>query len=431
MVVADEPKGVTARARRREARRLIEGRPRPRGPCPPEVGMSCRHRSVRVEAFPSCDALNLFGPRRSTSDLSSRPPVETKRPALTPACPPVAVPTAPQEFEAPSCQPTRAASEQPELTVGRLAVAVWPASQGIEAPSFHLTPPPAEAPGLAPEKSEPRSFQPTPPASEHSDLTLGRLAWAVSPAPQEIGSASLRLTPPPSEAPALAPDASAVAVSAAPQEIGSRSFQLTPPASEHSELTLGTLAPAMSPAPQEIGSPSLRLTAAAASEAPAPGSDGPVAVSPAPYAIEAHSFQLRPPTRGERAPAAEGTPQSERAYPSSDPASTTSRELTAKKDGRPVVRLGLHQHDSAWVVECEVHPVGLASVAPSCPGPYTFMSREQARVFLDETGQALRYLGCQVDDGSNASLLTSDERLRSARWRSDLGVPAEVDRLGG
>ena len=258
-----------------------------------------------------------------------------------PACPVSIFGLRRSAFEHSSQPPVE--TEQARLAAAAPAVVISPTPGEIEVPSFQLTSLASEQPVLRP---------PLP-------------AMVVEAAPLGIEPLSFKPTPQVGETPVRSPDAPPLAVSPAAEGITSLSFQLTPPPSE---------APVLAPA--------------------AP----PVAVSPAPHLIESHSFQLRPPTTGGRTPAQEMTARGERAYPDSSPPATTSRRLTARKDGQLVLRLGLLQDDSAWVVECEVYPAGRASVAPKRPGPYTFKSREQARVFLDETEKALRYLGCQVDD---------------------------------
>lgn len=69
---------------------------------------------------------------------------------------------------------------------------------------------------------------------------------------------------------------------------------------------------------------------------------------------------------------------------------------SAKKDGRQVVTLRRLQLGDQYIVECDVYPVGTMRVEPVRPGPYVFVSREEANAFIDETTQALEYLGCEV-----------------------------------
>ena len=252
-------------------------------------------------------------------------------------------------------------------------LAVSPAAEKSESPSFQLTPPPREQHVLRPpppmivEAAPPGItslfLQPTPQVGEQPVLRPP-LPMIVEAAPLEITSLSFKPAPRGGEASVRFPDAPLVAVSPTEEESESLSFQLTPPASE--ALVLAPAAP-------------------------------PVPVSPAPDVIGSHSFQLRLPTTGET-PAEEAAARGERADPDSSLPATPSRQLTARKDGQLVLRLGLRQDDSAWVVECEVYPGGRASLPPTRPGPYRFVSREQARVFLDETEKALCCLGCLVDD---------------------------------
>jgi hypothetical protein len=69
---------------------------------------------------------------------------------------------------------------------------------------------------------------------------------------------------------------------------------------------------------------------------------------------------------------------------------------TARKDGRQVVTLRRLQLGSQFIVESDVYPVGTMRVEPMRPGPYVFTSREEANAFIEETTQALEYLGCDV-----------------------------------
>jgi hypothetical protein len=72
------------------------------------------------------------------------------------------------------------------------------------------------------------------------------------------------------------------------------------------------------------------------------------------------------------------------------------RLRTARKDGRQVVTLRRADVDEQIVVECEVYPVNSLRVEPIRPGPYHFDTEDAANAFVDETGRALEYLGCDV-----------------------------------
>lgn len=69
---------------------------------------------------------------------------------------------------------------------------------------------------------------------------------------------------------------------------------------------------------------------------------------------------------------------------------------TARKDGREVVTLRCAEQDGAWVVECDVYPLGGLRVEPLRPGPYRFGKPEEADAFLSEALLALKYLGCDI-----------------------------------
>jgi hypothetical protein len=69
---------------------------------------------------------------------------------------------------------------------------------------------------------------------------------------------------------------------------------------------------------------------------------------------------------------------------------------SAKKDGRQVVTMRRLQLGIQYIVECDVYPVGTMRVEPVRPGPYVFATREEANVFIEETSQALEYLGCEI-----------------------------------
>jgi 5-carboxymethyl-2-hydroxymuconate isomerase len=69
---------------------------------------------------------------------------------------------------------------------------------------------------------------------------------------------------------------------------------------------------------------------------------------------------------------------------------------SARKDGREIVRLRFVEERNAFLVECEVYPVGGLRVEPLRPGPYRFAAREDADTFIRETITILEYLGCDV-----------------------------------
>jgi 5-carboxymethyl-2-hydroxymuconate isomerase len=70
---------------------------------------------------------------------------------------------------------------------------------------------------------------------------------------------------------------------------------------------------------------------------------------------------------------------------------------SARKDGREIVRLRFVEEQNAFLVECEVYPVGGLRVEPLRPGPYRFGSRDDADTFIRETITILEYLGCDVE----------------------------------
>jgi hypothetical protein len=74
------------------------------------------------------------------------------------------------------------------------------------------------------------------------------------------------------------------------------------------------------------------------------------------------------------------------------------RELvsSARKDGRPVVRLTCADYGDEWVVAADVYPVDELSVEPRSAGPYVFDSAQEARNFVESSLAALRLLGCEV-----------------------------------
>ena len=69
---------------------------------------------------------------------------------------------------------------------------------------------------------------------------------------------------------------------------------------------------------------------------------------------------------------------------------------SARKDGREIVRLHFVEERNAFLVECEVYPVGGLRVEPLRPGPYRFGARDDADTFIRETITILEYLGCDV-----------------------------------
>jgi 5-carboxymethyl-2-hydroxymuconate isomerase len=83
------------------------------------------------------------------------------------------------------------------------------------------------------------------------------------------------------------------------------------------------------------------------------------------------------------------------------PDSGDARELFvrhAKKDGRSLAYLKAIDYGDSCVVEAEVFPVGARDSKPVQPGPYTFADVSQARAFVDESVEALLYLGCDVNE---------------------------------
>jgi 5-carboxymethyl-2-hydroxymuconate isomerase len=69
---------------------------------------------------------------------------------------------------------------------------------------------------------------------------------------------------------------------------------------------------------------------------------------------------------------------------------------SARKDGRELVRMRYVEDTGAFLVECEVYPVGGLRVEPLRPGPYRFGTRDEADTFIRETITILEYLGCDV-----------------------------------
>jgi len=69
---------------------------------------------------------------------------------------------------------------------------------------------------------------------------------------------------------------------------------------------------------------------------------------------------------------------------------------SARKDGRELVRLRYVEEQNAFLIECEVYPVGGLRVEPLRPGPYRFGTRDEADTFIRETVTIMEYLGCDV-----------------------------------
>lgn len=69
---------------------------------------------------------------------------------------------------------------------------------------------------------------------------------------------------------------------------------------------------------------------------------------------------------------------------------------TARKDGRHVATLRRLSLGAQYIVESDVYPVGTMRVEPMRPGPYVFGTREEADAFIEQTTQALEFLGCDV-----------------------------------
>jgi hypothetical protein len=70
---------------------------------------------------------------------------------------------------------------------------------------------------------------------------------------------------------------------------------------------------------------------------------------------------------------------------------------TARREGRQVATLRRLTLGSQYIVESDVYPVGTMRVEPMRPGPYVFATREEADAFIEQTSQALEYLGCEVN----------------------------------
>jgi hypothetical protein len=80
------------------------------------------------------------------------------------------------------------------------------------------------------------------------------------------------------------------------------------------------------------------------------------------------------------------------------PAVTThGRELYvrhARKEGRPVAVLRVIDRGAECVVEADVYPPNATTALPS--RTYTFADSREATAFVTEAGEALMYLGCDV-----------------------------------
>ena len=69
------------------------------------------------------------------------------------------------------------------------------------------------------------------------------------------------------------------------------------------------------------------------------------------------------------------------------------RTHTARKEGRTVAIIALGADGTS--VEAQVFPIGQADAL--FPGPYRFAAPGEAAAFLDETVEALTYLGCEIN----------------------------------
>ena len=69
---------------------------------------------------------------------------------------------------------------------------------------------------------------------------------------------------------------------------------------------------------------------------------------------------------------------------------------TARREGRQVATLRRLALGAQFIVESDVYPVGTMRVEPMRPGPYVFATRDEANAFIEQTTQALEYLGCEV-----------------------------------
>ena len=71
-----------------------------------------------------------------------------------------------------------------------------------------------------------------------------------------------------------------------------------------------------------------------------------------------------------------------------------SRE--ARRGGDLVVRMRCVRRGEIFVVDCEVHPQEARSGAGPELRSYSFGDRHEAKLFVDESAQALEYLGCEI-----------------------------------
>jgi hypothetical protein len=69
------------------------------------------------------------------------------------------------------------------------------------------------------------------------------------------------------------------------------------------------------------------------------------------------------------------------------------RTHTARKEGRTVAILALGLDGTS--VDAQVFPNGQADAV--APGPYRFAAPAEAAAFLDESVEALTYLGCEIN----------------------------------
>lgn len=81
-----------------------------------------------------------------------------------------------------------------------------------------------------------------------------------------------------------------------------------------------------------------------------------------------------------------------------DPSVRAIEARTARKDGKEVVSLRCIEGVDGTIVECDVYPISEMRVEPLRPGPYTFASVREAKVFMGEAVRALSYLGCDVPE---------------------------------
>jgi hypothetical protein len=69
---------------------------------------------------------------------------------------------------------------------------------------------------------------------------------------------------------------------------------------------------------------------------------------------------------------------------------------SARKDGKPVVRLTCADYGTEWVVAADVYPVDELTVQPRSAGPYVFGTAQEARRFIESSLAALQLLGCEL-----------------------------------